>query len=242
MNRGFDYNGTVVSQSKPVRQLKTAKKVLMIDSADRDTTKYYTNGEFTVYLPRVYENVVSVRLMAAEFPPLVTQTNSPVNAFGAQRVDYSAIGNNLSATTGYAARPVAAADNQFYFLIDIEGLNKTDETTVGGNRSTFPDRFFAKIPVPYNATIVQYNDHSGQENIAKFRPAIGKLDRLHIRTRLHNQQNNSGFIYWTTTGTNAGATAGNQKGAEFSLSLEIEYLENSFDEFSSFETRVSERA
>jgi hypothetical protein len=240
MNRGFDYNGTVVSQSKPVRQLKTAKKVLMIDSADRDTTKYYTNGEFTVYLPRVYENVVSVRLMAAEFPPLVSQTNSPPNLYGAQRINYTAIGNNLSSTTGYTDRKVASADNQFYFLIDIEGLNKTDETTVGGNRSTFPDGFFAKIPVTYNSTGVQYNDHSAQENIAHFKPALGKLDRLHIRTRLHNQQDNSGFIYWTTNGLVASGS--NQKGAEFSLSLEIEYLENSFDDFSSFETRVSERA
>lgn len=238
MNRGFDYNGTVVSQSKPVRQLKTAKKVLMIDSADRDTTKYYTNGDFTVYLPRVYENVVSVRLMAAEFPPIVSQVASPASA-GARLTTYAAIGNNLSATTGYSSSGNIPA-NTYYFLLDIEGLNKTDETTVGGNRSTFPDGFFAKIPALINGTFIEYNDHSAQENIAEFKPALGKLDRLHIRTRLHSQQDRSGFIYWTTNSATPNGT--NQKGAEFSLSLEIEYLENSFDDFSSFETRVSERA
>lgn len=238
MNRGFDYNGTVVSQSKPVRQLKTAKKVVIIDSADRDTNKYYTNGDFTVYLPRVYQNVVSIRLMAAEFPPI-----SGTSLGGARLTTYLGISNNLSATTGYTtSTPGAIPSNTYYFLLDIEGLNKTDETTVGGNRSTFADGFFAKIPVPAPTAIVQYNDHSAQENIAHFKPAIGNLDRLHIRTRLHSQQDKSGFIYWTTDGlvaSNAGIT---QKGAEFCLSLEIEYLENSFDEFSSFETRVSDRA
>jgi hypothetical protein len=240
MNRGFDYNGTVVSQSKPVKQLKTAKKVLMIDSADRDTTKYYTNGDFTVYLPRVYENVVSIRLMAAEFPPFVTQVTSPASV-GARLTTYSAIGNNLSALTGYTSGTDGAiSDRNYYFLVDIEGLNKTDETTVGGNRSTFPDGFFAKIPAVLNGSFIEYNDHSAQENIAEFKPALGKLDRLHIRTRLHSQQDRSGFIYWTTD--SAVPSGSNQKGAEFSLSLEIEYLENSFDDFSSFETRVSDRA
>lgn len=240
MNRGFDYNGTVVSQSKPVKQLKTAKKVLMIDSADRDTTKYYTNGDFTVYLPRVYENVVSIRLMAGEFTPLVSQVASPASA-GARLTTYAAIGNNLSATAGYtASTPGAIPSDTYYFLLDIEGLNKSDETTVGGNRSTYPDGFFAKIPVLINGSFIEYNDHSAQENIAQFKPALGKLDRLHIRTRLHSQQDKSGFIYWTTNGAVPNGT--NQKGAEFCLSLEIEYLENSFDDFSSFETRVSDRA
>lgn len=241
MNRGFDYNGTIVSQSKPVRQLKTAKKVLMIDSADRDTRKYYTNGDFTVYLPRVYENVVSIRLMAAEFPPLVASTSpgavthSYINGDNYQPV-YSTTGNSLNDT------PIASGDFRYYFLLDIEGLNKTDEGAVGANRSTFPDGFFAKIPVLLNGSFIEYNDHSAQENISKFSPAIGKLDRLHIRTRLHSQQKD-GFIYWTSGGAVAGtATTGVVTSANFSLSLEIEYLENSFDDFSSFETRVSDRA
>jgi hypothetical protein len=241
MNRGFDYNGTVVSQSKPVKQLKTAKKVLMIDSADRDTTKYYTNGDFTVYLPRVYENVVSIRLMAAEFPPLVASsspgavTHYYVNGQNYQNV-YRTTGNSINDAK------VVSGDFRYYFLIDIEGLNKTDECAVGANRSSLPDGFFAKIPAVLNGSFIEYNDHSSQENISKFSPAIGKLDRLHIRTRLHSQQKD-GFIYWTSGGEVAGtSTTGVVTTANFCLSLEIEYLENSFDDFSSFETRVSDRA
>ena len=40
MNKVFDYNGTLVSASKPVKTLKTVKKVVMIDSRDRDSAKY----------------------------------------------------------------------------------------------------------------------------------------------------------------------------------------------------------
>jgi hypothetical protein len=327
MNKVFDYNGTFVSASKPVKQLRTVKKTFMIDSADRDTVKYYTNGDFVVYLPRVYENVVSLRLMAAEFPLLVgvvtssggdliatnfafnsstnivtvtvsstsqlyinetiiiygasnpgnnittnivnilsattfTITNSsgatassqtatvttttPIStsplpaapaAPAASTHSYSA-GQNIASST-WSASPID--NNVYYFLIDIEGLNKVDECAVAGNRSSFPDSYYAKIPVTIsnNEKFIEYNDHSGQDNISRYSPAIGKLDRMHIRTRLHSQQGNRGFIYWTTDG--AVASGSNHTGAEFSLTFEIEYLDNVFDDFSSLETRIGER-
>ena len=326
MNKVFDYNGTFVSASKPVKQLRTVKKTFMIDSADRDTVKYYTNGDFVIYLPRVYENVVSLRLMAAEFPLLVgvdtssgnlTATNfaisgstvtvtvsstsqlyinktiiiygasdaqnnittnivsipssttftitnsSGVNAISqtatvtitptsasplpaapaapaASTHSYSA-GQNIASSIWSASLPIVEADNVYYFLVDIEGLNKVDECAVAGNRSSFPDSYYAKIPVTLsnNGKFIEYNDHSGQDNISRYSPAIGKLDRMHIRTRLHSQQGNIGFIYWTTNGQKANGA--NHTGAEFSLTFEIEYLENVFDDFSSLETRIGER-
>jgi hypothetical protein len=234
MNKVFDYNGTYVSPSKPVKQLKTVKKTLVIDSSDRDTTKFYTNGDFVVYLPRTYENVVSLRLVAGEFPPLVSVSS----AAGAQRRLYST-GQNINSGVSWTDSKVVGANNSYYFLIDLEGLNKTDECTVDANRSTYPDGFFAKIPVLINGSFIEYNDSSAQENKAIYKPSIGKLDRLHIRTRLHNQQGNQGFIYWTTDGAIPNGT--NQKGAEFSLTFEIEMLDNSFDDFSSYETFVTDR-
>ena len=51
MNRAFDYNGTIVAPSHPVRKLNTVKKVVSIDSADRDTSKFYTNGDFFFEVP-----------------------------------------------------------------------------------------------------------------------------------------------------------------------------------------------
>jgi hypothetical protein len=133
----------------------------------------------------------------------------------------------------------------YYFLVGLEGLNKVDETSVGANRSTFADSFFAKIPTTtttYGATsFIAYNDHSTLENIATYSPPIENLDRLHITLRTHSQQDKTGFMYWTSDGGVAGSS--NTGGAaNFNLTLEVEYLENAFTDFSSFETRLSERS
>jgi hypothetical protein len=238
----FDYRGTIVNKSTPTPELRTVKKVLHVDSADRDTGIYYTNGEFVVYLPRVYEKVVSLRLMSAEFPSLES----------AMARSYSSGGNALTST--YADTAIVTTSNAMpnYFLVDIDGLNKSDETAVAGNRSQYPDSFFAKIPnVVYSkstttagrtTTFIEYNDHTAAENIATFSPPIGKLDRLRIRTRLHSQQGSQGFIYWTIDQSNAASS--NFNGVNYCLTFEIEYLDNGFDNFSSMSTRLgpSDRA
>ena len=243
MNKVFDYNGTFVSASKPVKQLKTVKKTFMVDSADRDLVKYYTNGDFVIYLPRVYENVVSIRLMAAEFPPIESTPNNKPGAL----FHFYENGQNISSTDWVDTNTTqnnpddTLPINTYYFLVDIEGLNKTDECAVGGNRSTFPDSHFAKIPIAKTNAggFIEYNDHSAQDNITRYTPPIGKLDRMRIKTRLHSQQGNKGFIYWTNNG--APADTNNIKNVDFSLSFEIEYLDNVFDDFSSLETRIGER-
>ena len=229
MNTPYEYNGTVVSKSTPIRKLKTVKKTFFLDSVDRDVVKYTTNGEFVVYLPRVYENVVSLRLKCGEFPPVISVGGSP-----------GLLIHNYVDGSSFAGDE-AVNGNAYYFLIDIEGLNKTDELAVQANKSTFVDNTFAKIPVSlvqFDATpnfAIQYSDNSQGENIAEYSPPIGKLDRLHLRIRGHGQQNNSGYAYWTLDGTPAGAIV------NFSITFEIEYLDNVFDSFSSFETRIATR-
>jgi hypothetical protein len=173
----------------------------MLDSGDRDTTKYLRNNDIIFYLPRVYENVVSIRLMGAEIPAnaLVFSTNAAVST------------------------------SSLYYLVDIEGLNKSDECASGASRSGFPDGYFAKIPI-YNGTTSSnfYSDNSAQENISAYYPPIGKLDRMRVRMRLHSQKASADTIYWAS--------------GEYSLSIELECMENSFDSFSSFETRISKRS
>jgi len=238
--RLLDYNGTVVATSKPVKELRTIKKTVLIDSADRDTVKYITNGDVVYYLPRVYENVVSIRLKSASFPRLVAET-SP----GALTHSYADGPNTRVLVTTNDTAITQPAPH--YFLVEFEGLNKSDETTVGAQRSSYVDNFFARIPTTLaqngsSAYFINYNDHTEEENITKFYPAIGKLDRLHIVTRLHSQQNKSGFLYWTSTGAKANESIEKAAGSDYSLVLEIEMLENSFDDFSSFETRLTTRA
>lgn len=201
MNRVFDYNGSIVAPSNPVKHLRRVKRSLVIDSGDRDITKFIQNNDVTVYLPRVYENVVSIRLMGAEFP--------------ANPLAFSS-GSAISTTT-------------LYYIIDIEGLNKTDECSPGADRSGFPEGHFAKIPA-YNGTTepIFYSDNSAQNNTSTYSPPIGKLDRMRIRIRTHGHKATGNSIYFN--------------GAEWSLTFEIETLENSFDDFSSIETRVMDRA
>ena len=238
----FDYRGSIVTTSVPKTELRTIKKVLHVDSADRDTGIYYTNGEFVVYLPRVYEKVVSLRLMSAEFPTLESaRTHLYTNGTNAPKSTYS------------ADTPIVVTDNAMpnYFLVDIDGLNKGDETSVASQKSQYPDSFFAKIAntvysksiatAARTTTFIEYNDHSSMENISHFSPPIGKLDRLRIRTRLHSQQGSQGFIYWTSD--QAVATADgvgtNTNIANYCLTFEIEYLDNGFDQFSSLSTRLN---
>lgn len=237
MNRVFDYNGTLVAPSKPVKTLRTVKKTFLIDSSDRDTTKYYTNGDVVYYLPRVYENVVTIRLKSATFPRMIDVTSA-----GSVTHSYSD-GQNIPSAK--YSTDTKTPNTIRYFLIDIEGLNKNDETAVAANRSTFPDSFFARIPVVTSNTTdtiyyVEYSDNNQEHNISKYTPPISKLDRMRIRMRTHAQQGNQGFLYWTTdgevaTGSNQGA------GSDYSLVFEIEMLDNTFDDFSSFETRLSDR-
>jgi len=313
MSHAFDYNGVVVAPSAPKKVLRTVKKTIHLDSADRDTSKFFTNGDWVAYLPRNYQNVTKIHLKSAEFPPLmpingsvayiasiafssptatytvgstvgitpgstvviasattagnngrftvatvpsattftISNTNGAAqagavgtvtvvtSAAGAVSHEYAKGANSFVLTNFSADTPVTAP--VYYFTIELAGLNKTDETVVGGNKSTLTDNFFAKIPTmtqTYGSTsFIEYNESANHDTTAVFSPPIENLDRLQIQTRLHSQQDNSAFIYWTSDG--ALATASNRSGtADYNLTLEIEYLENAFDEFSSFETRI----
>jgi len=214
----FDRNGVLVRQSQPVKELRTAKKVLTIDSRDRDPTKYVKvnggastsdPGDYVVYLPRVYENVVSIRLRSAIIK---------------------------------APQSTNFTDN--YILMSIEGLDKMDETATGAQRSGLVDNAFAKISNPNitasttnNTFTIYYNDKVDEENITRYTPPIGRLDRFHITLRYHPST-----VVPTATSNNpatnpnfAPITFGT---SENSFTFEIEYLENGFDNFSSFETQM----
>ena len=216
----FDRNGTLVRTTQPVKELRTVKKTLTIDSRDRDPTKYVKvnggattsdPGDFVVYLPRVYENVVSLRLRSAIV--------------------------RAPQTTGFT-------DN--YVMMSIEGLDKMDETATGAQRSGLVDNAFAKISNPnmadptsvtQNTYTIYYNDKVDEENITRYTPPIGRLDRMHIQLRYHPST-----VVPTAT-TNNPATTPNFAPITFGTSnhaftFEIEYLENGFDDFSSFETQI----
>ena len=205
--------------SQPVRELRTIKKVLTIDSRDRDPTKYVKvnggattsdPGDYVVYLPRVYENVVSVRLKSAIVPA-----------------------------------PSSGTFTDNYLLLSLEGLNKIDETATGAQRSGLVDNSFAKISNPNftkastgNDLTIFYNDKVDEENVVRYTPPIGRLDRMHLTLRYHPST-----VVPTVTSNNpatnpnfAPITFGT---SENSFTFELEMLDNGFTDFSSFETRLN---
>jgi hypothetical protein len=216
----YDRNGTLVRTSQPVKELRTVKKTLLIDSRDRDPTKYVKviagatssdPGDYVVYLPRPLENVVSIRLKSAI----------------------------IAAPSG------GLADN--YVLLSIEGLNKIDETAFGANKAGFIDNTFARISNPNittgttnNTYTIFYNDQVDEENIVRYTPAIGTLDRFHITLKYHTGAAASASAPGDgTTGRVLGApiTFGT---SENSFTFEIETLDNGFTDFSTFQTRVDQ--
>lgn len=214
----YDRNGVIVQTSQPVAQLRTIKKVLTIDSRDRDPTKFVKvnggaaasdPGDYMVYLPRVYENVVSLRLRSAIIA--------------------------APETTGFTSN---------YLLMSLEGLNKIDETATGAQRAGYIDSAFAKISNP-NITsgetnkgfTIFYNDKVDEENIIRYTPAIGRLDRFHVTLYYHPSAVTltGASVNPTTTSGNAPITFGTSQNT---MTFEIEYLDNGFTDFSTFESRL----
>lgn len=208
----FQNGGPIVRQSQPVREIRKLRKVVTVDSRDRDPAKFVRvnggsatsdPGDYVVYLPRVYENVTSLRLMSAEI-------QAPQSG-------------------GFVA-----ADT--YILMGIEGLNKMDETAEGANRSGQVDSVFAKIPLTTNGSggiaagdPVFYSDKVSLENTTVYSPPIGRLDRMHVTFRRHKPLSS----VTTTSPTNAPIAFGT---SENSLTFEIEYLDNGFNSVSTYET------
>ena len=214
----FDRNGTLVRTTQPVRELRTIKRTILVDSRDRDPTKYVKvnagastsdAGDYVVYLPRPLENVVSVRLKSANI-----------------------------------AAPQSTNFTDNYILVSIEGLNKIDETAYGANRAGFIDNTFARIANPNittgttnNTHTIYYNDNVDEENIVRYTPPIGTLDRLHITLKYHAGAASSTSAPGDVTGRvlNAPITFGT---SENSFTFEVEMLDNGFTDFSSFQTRL----
>jgi len=226
MNRSFDYNGVNVAPSRPVQKLRTVKKILHIDSADRDAVLYPRNGDFVVYLPKTYEKVVSINLKGAVFPPTYA---GALNTTGGVVAWDTTLNAAIVPTIASAGGMMNA--NPPYFFLDLEGLNKSDETAPNANRSASTNSVFAKIPVYDISSRVIYSENSDPHQVFYYQPAISKLDRIRITTRLHGMPKNQ-YIFWNIT---------NGPYTEFSLTLELETLENSFDDYSSIETRIGER-
>ena len=109
-----------------------------------------------------------------------------------------------------------------YVLLDLGALNKIDETCLDDRKGARVNGVFAKIPCDGNSGDYIYLTDTGayQLNRTVFTPPVSKLTTLNIKFRLHD-----GRVI-------------DFNGVENSFTLELELLDNNFDEFSSVEFSV----
>ena len=136
MNKAYDYNGTIISPSKSTIKLTTLRRVVHLDSGDRDKNQYPTNGDMVLYLPRTYEKVVGIRVKGAEFPPI--EGSYYVHDLGS---------TGITGTQDYSLTVLP-----YSVFLDVENLNRADETSPRHDRSSFTDSTFAKFQVPFPTT------------------------------------------------------------------------------------------
>ena len=217
MNRAFDYNGAQVAPSRPVQKLVKRSRILHIDSGDRDVALFPNNGRFTIYLPRAYERVTGINIKSAEFPPVGTDKTTPTANMWS---DITGSGTTLNTV------PI-------YFFLEAQGLNMSDETAPAADRSASTNSVFAKFVVEnVSDPLIIYNESSNAHQEIEFFPPLTKLDRFQFRVRTH-PMNSTQYMYWPDV---------SEARVEWSISLEIETLENAFDEFSTIETRLGDRS
>lgn len=139
-------------------------------------------------------------------------SNTPINTAAAQ----VAVTTLPNITGNFAMNP----SPDTYILMDLAGLNKMDETGLDGRIAGRVDGAFAKIPLSINTgDILFFQDIAGPSplNQRVYNPPIARLDRLNVRWRRHD-----------------GRTI-DFNGFEHSFTLELEILDNNFDEYSSLE-------
>ena len=105
-----------------------------------------------------------------------------------------------------------------YILMELDFINKEDETSYDGRLSGRVDGCFAKIPITGNTNdIIFYRDVCTPMNRSVMSPPLSQLKSLSVKFRFHNGQ----LI--------------NFNNVDHSFTLEFELLENGFDEYSSLE-------
>jgi hypothetical protein len=245
--------------------------VVTVDSRDRDPTKFVRvaggptssdPGDYTVYLPRVFNNVTSIRMKNAAIQGLsFSDTYIMVGLEGLNRIDECAPGGDRSGfadsafakltwtlvppvVTATVSGAVGSAGVVTYTTSAAHGLYTGQIVTITGLPTTpaynLAGAVIASVPSPTTFTVISgvtgtsgssgvvtsqptlyFNDHASDEQITRYNPPIGSLDRLRVTIRRHT----------STVPITLGS-------GENTFTFEIEYIDNVFEDVSAFETRL----
>jgi hypothetical protein len=157
------------------------------------------------------------KLVWTSFPPVVTASVTGAAGSGTVVTYTTAAAHGLyvgqivsvsgiATTTAYnlAGALVASVPSPTTFTVT--------NTTTGSSSGT---------GVVISQPTMYFNDHSTDEQVTRYNPPIGSLDRLHVTIRRHT----------STVPITLGS-------GENSFTFEIEYIDNVFDDVSAFETRL----
>lgn len=264
----YDRNGVLVSTSQARPALRKCTRVVTVDSRDRDLTKFVRvsggpttsdPGDYTVYLPRVFTNVTSIRMKNAVIQGLsFSDTHVLVGLEGLNRMDETAPGADRSgfadsafakltwtsfppvvtasvasvSGSGTVVTYTTSAAHGLYVgqMVTITGIataayNLANVLVASVTPTTFTVTSTATgstgTGIVFSNPTLYFNDHVSDEQITRYNPPIGSLDRLHITVRRHT----------STAPITLGA-------AENTFTFEIEYIDNVFEDVSAFETRL----
>lgn len=105
-----------------------------------------------------------------------------------------------------------------YIIMELDYMNKEDETSIDNRLSGRVDGCFAKIPITGNAgDIIFFREWCCPMNRSVLSPPLGQVKTLNIKFRFHDGR----LVEFNNI--------------DHSLTLEFELLDNNFDEYSSLE-------
>jgi len=185
--------------------------------------------------------MTSTTPFTAATPSITAATNILVNnlSYGYQTpVATSFVTGQYLVVSGFSAGSGANASAQIVQSSPGLPLTASSPITVG----TFETTNVNNGPVSVQngqgtsliSQILSYNDMSYAPNITYYNPPIGTLDRFHITFRRHLATSS----ITTTNPVTAPIIFGP---AENTLTFEIEYLDNAFEDVSTFETRLDNK-
>jgi hypothetical protein len=298
------YQGIAYPGSAAKKQYRRVIKTLLVDSRDRNPLS--TQSQYTVKLPKTYENVYAVTLKSAEVPyswytfseargnltfrvstdgvlystVTLPEGNYTTASFAAAletelkdiapqfTVTYSAVTNTLTIeksngefyfdfrgdqtqSAGCAGQSVVTPTSTYwglgyymgfekklytstsrtltsafavtvnpdnYILMELDFINKEDETAIDSRLSGRVDGCFAKLPINGNSgDVIFFRELCCPLNRSVMTPPLGQLRTLNIKWRFHDGR----LVDFHNL--------------DHSFTLEFELLENGFDEYSSLD-------
>lgn len=110
-----------------------------------------------------------------------------------------------------------------YILMELDFINKMDESSLENQRGGSTDSVYAKIPLNGNSfSYVFFSTNSNYDVRSVMTPPLNKLQTIHVKFRHHD------------------GTLVNFNNVDHSFTLELELLDTNFDEWSSLETSLAD--